>query len=242
MAFARRRSRSRRSEPQSVSRESRFIGERGYYPSWARRNEGFFFGPSGGWLFQRTLFTAGESHRSFALFYASNNPVIDQVIVWLPMRRFPILGQLPSVIHRERQLALNDLEHFRLVCFGQDCRLTSAGSSRIGLATKSVVHEQGLWPEHWLLKCPSCGAGVGPDLAHISAAAIIDKWRTLGQPQLQDPGAAPEFEETPPIRDLPAWAKKSKPYELELAYIGQQLWSDIPSFLTAMTEASQCSR
>jgi hypothetical protein len=76
-----------------------FIGEDGYYPQWARR--------SGRWVFQRTLVeTGGILFGGIARLHAAEVAVSDQMIVWVPPTRLPILGALPSAIHRERQQAL----------------------------------------------------------------------------------------------------------------------------------------
>src|SRR5713101_2655894 len=90
-----------------------FIGEDGYYPQWARR--------SGRWVFQRTLVVTGMIFGDIARLHAMEVAVSDQMIVWAPPTRLPILGALPSAIHRERQQALGALGRLRLVCYGENC-------------------------------------------------------------------------------------------------------------------------
>ena len=77
-----------------------FIGERGFYPSWARG--------AARWVFQRTTITIGQIGADMARIHAMEVPVSEQFVVWAPPTRLPILGALPSAVHRERQQALHN--------------------------------------------------------------------------------------------------------------------------------------
>lgn len=206
-----------------------FIGEGGYYPHWARR--------SGRWLFQRTPIVIGQTGADMARFHAVEVPVSDQFVVWAPPTRLPILGALPSAIHRERQQALDELSRLRLVCYGGKCSAPKPGSSSCGMAPTSVIKESGVQPDKWLLLCPTCGASVGPDIASISPGPLISHWQSIGRPRLENPGAGWNLQSVPAIVDLPEWVSHSQPSHFELAYLGQQMWPNIERMLAAMTES-----
>ena len=205
-----------------------FIGESGYYPKWA--------GSSGRWVFQRTLITVGQILGDIARLDAAQVPVSDQIIVWAPRLRLPILSLMPSKIHNERQMAVDQLRGFALVCYGDQCHAPKPGTSYLnGLQPTTVIRENGIYPEQWLLFCPFCGARVGPDLGLISAMPLVTHWLSLGRPPLENPGAAAILKSAPAITDFPNWIQKLEPSHLELAYVGQQMWPDIEKMLAAMT-------
>jgi len=208
----------------------RFIGENGYYPRWARR--------SGRWVFQRTLIVIGQMLGDIARLHAMEVAVSDQVVVWSPPTRLPILGALPSAVHRERQQALSELQRLRLVCYGDKCGAPKPGSGSDGMAANSAIRELGVQPDKWLLVCPFCGASVGPDVACMTGEPLKRRWELIGRPRLENPGAGAGIQSAAEIVDLARWISSSEPSHLELAYLGQQMWSDIGSMLTAMTENS----
>jgi hypothetical protein len=206
-----------------------FIGEHGFYPPWARG--------SGRWLFQRPLIVVGQLLGDTARIHALEVPASTQVIVWSPVGRFPLMSLFPSRIHRERQAAIGELRRFALVCYGDQCGSPKPGGSYTqGLHPGAVIEELGLYPEKWLLHCPVCGASVGPDLGIIKASPLVSRWRLLRNPTLENPGAAKGIRSAPPIGDLEKWIHHDGPSPLELAYVGQQMWSNIASMLAAMND------
>ena len=52
---------------------------------------------------------------------------------------------------------------------------------------------------------------------------------------MDNPWASWDFKAPPPVTDLTAWDRDSAP--LELAYLGQQLWTDIPAMCDAFDSA-----
>ena len=208
-----------------------FIAENGYYPRWGRG--------SGRWVFQRTLIVTGQMVGDIARLHAMEVAVSKQVVVWSPPTRLPILSALPSAVHRERQQALSELQRSRLVCYGDKCRAPKPGSGSDGMAASSVIRESGVQPDKWLLVCPFCGASVGPDIADMAGEPLIRRWESVGRPRLENPGAGAGIQSAAEVVDLPQWIGRSQPSHLELAYLGQQIWLDIESMLTAMTESSR---
>jgi hypothetical protein len=104
------------------------------------------------------------------------------------------------------------------------------------MSGSSVIREFGVQPDKWLLICPRCGASAGPDIAAITSEPLIRRWRSVGQPRLENPGAGWNIQSAAPVVDLPQWIELSKPSPLELAYLGQQIWPHIEDMLAAMTE------
>lgn len=204
-----------------------FIGESGYYPRWARGSER--------WVFQRTTIVIGKVGAEMATLHAMDVPVANQVVVWVPPTRLPILGSLPSAIHRERQQALDELGRLRLVCYGDKCDAAKPGSASNGLATTSVIKESGVQPDKWVLLCPKCGATVGPDIASMVAGPLVRRWESVGRPRLENPGAGWNLQPAAAVVDLPEWIERCQPSHFELAYLGQQIWSNIEGMLDAMT-------
>ena len=207
-----------------------FIGEDGYYPEWARG--------SGRWLFQRTLIVVGQLLGGIAQMHAAQVPASEQLIVWSPQRRLPLIGSMPNAIHQERQRALRELHSFNLVCYGNDCNAPKPGCGCTnGLEPSQIIRESGVKPEDWLLQCPSCGSSVGPDLGLIITESLISRWVSLGRPSLENPGAAAGIKSAPPVTDLPHWIQDFDPSHLELAYVGQQMWRDISTMLSDMNSS-----
>lgn len=205
-----------------------YIGENGFYPEWARG--------SGRWLFQRTLIVMGRLLGDIARIHALEVPASTQIIVWSPRPRLPVLNLLPSRIHQERQIALQELRRFTLVCYGEHCDSPKPGGSHTkGLNPGAVIDEIGLYPENWFLRCPSCGECVGPDLGLIDTTSLIARWNILRKPILEHPGAAKGIKSAQPIVDLNNWIQTTDPSPLELAYLGQQMWPDIGTLMDAMS-------
>jgi len=205
-----------------------FIGERGFYPRWTRG--------SARWVFQRTTIVIGQMGADMARLHAMEVPVSDQYVVWAPPTRLPILGALPSAVHRERQQALDELSRLSLVCYGDKCSAPKPGSCSSGMAPASVIKESGVQPDKWLLLCPECGASVGPDISSISVGPLIRHWESVGRPRLENPGAGWNLQPAAAVVDLPQWIERSQPSHFELAYLGPQMWSNIEIMLAAMTE------
>jgi hypothetical protein len=214
---------------QSEIGEIPFIGERGFYPRWARG--------SARWVFQRTTIIIGQMGADMARIHAMEVPVADQYVVWVPPTRLPILGALPSAVHQERQQALNELSCLKLVCYGEECGAPKPGSCSYGMSPDSVVKESGVQPDKWLLRCPKCGASVGPDISSISAGPLIRRWESVGRPRLEDPGAGWNLQPRAAVVDLPQWIERSKPSHFELAYFGPQMWPNIETMFASMAEA-----
>jgi hypothetical protein len=205
-----------------------FIGENGYYPRWA--------GDSGRWVFQRTIVIIGQMLGNIAKLHAMEVPVSEQVIAWCPPRRLPLIGSLPSAVHRERQQALSELQQLTLVCYGEGCTAPKPGTHATSMTVSSVLKEHGVQPNQWLLVCPLCGASVGPDLGVITSDAIVTRWDAVGRPALENPGAGAGIRSAAPVTDLPNWIAQLDPNAFELAYLGQQLWPDIVSMLRDMLD------
>jgi hypothetical protein len=199
-----------------------FIGENGFYPSWAQG--------AGRWIFQRTLVSVGGLMSGMAEIAAQNVPGADQIIVWVPRRGRIMRYIFPRLLHEERQNALYQLLGFPLRCYGKGCALSSSSPQQV----QSMVSELGLRPEQWLLSCHYCGGLVGPDLEPISADKIIYHWQEEGCPALDNPGASSLFKSAPVVSNLVDWISQNEPSHLELAYLGQQLWPDIKSMLDSM--------
>ncbi len=205
-----------------------FIGENGYYPSWARGSRR--------WLFQRTLIVMGQMLGPIAQLRAMEVPISEQVIIWCPPRRLPLVGSLPSAVHRERQSAFGELQRLTLVCYGERCTAPKPGTHASGMPVSSVIREQGVQPDQWLLVCPLCGASVGPDLGPVTRDAVIARWEAAGRPALENPGAGAGIRSAAAVTDLPHWIAQLDPSSFELAYLGQQLWPDILSMLQDMPD------
>ena len=206
-----------------------FIGERRFYPWWTRG--------IGRWVFQRTTITIGRIGADMTQIHAMEVPVSNQFVVWAPPTRLPILGSLPSAVHRERQQALHELSRLTLVCYGSNCSAPKPGACSRGLKPVKVINESGVQPNNWLLLCPKCGASVGPDISTISAVPLVRRWESLGRPRLDNPGAGWNLQPPPAVVDLPQWMNRSQPSHLELAYFGSQMWPSIESMLAAMAPA-----
>src|SRR5206468_70501 len=102
---------------------------------------------------------------------------------------------------------------------------------------QGLVAESGLRPEQWSLRCPMCGGQIGPDLDPILEAPILKRWEEVGRPVLDCPAAGAVFEPSATIVDLRAWIQGMKPSNLEMAYLGQQLWPDVERMLDALMTA-----
>ncbi len=197
-----------------------FIGENGFYPRWARR---------GDWVFQRTLVSVSSMH-GLAELAAADVSGSQQAIVWVPQRG--ILSRLIRAnIHNERFQALNLLCHMRLSCYARGCVLSWTRFGGPYAIARSCVTEDGIYPENWRLSCALCGGVVGPYLSHVHPDPIIRRWEASGKPRLENPCASLLFRSVERIGDLPGWIRENEPSNLELAYLGQQMWPNIGSML-----------
>ena len=159
----------------------------------------------------------------FAELVAAQVPSAQQIIVWVPPRRWLFDGWSFASIHTERQRALAQLSELTFRCYGNECDLKLDNS----YAVRTLVHENGLKPEQWYLMCPRCGGTVGPDLTLVNPTGIIRRWNKVGKPALENPAASAVFKSAPAISDVPTWIQTSDPSHLELAYLGQQMWRSI---------------
>ena len=145
-----------------------FIGEGGYYPHWARR--------SGRWLFQRTPIVIGQTGADMARFHAVEVPVSDQFVVWAPPTRLPILGALPSAIHRERQQALDELSRLRLVCYGGKCGAPKPRSLPAAWHLRRSLRSPASSQTSGCCSVPHAVQALGP----ISQASLLDRSYATG--------------------------------------------------------------
>lgn len=203
-----------------------FVGERGFYPKWAAG--------SGRWIFQRTLVSVGGLMAGYAELVASRTPGSDQVIVWVPQGGGLIRRIVPGILERERQRALNKLSSFSHRCYGAECSLDIITPQQ----AQSLLHEFHVDPAQWRLGCPSCSGQVGPNLEVVSAGPILERWDQLYRPPLDNPVASATFKAAPQVSDLERWVSDNDPSHLELAYLGQQLWSDTGEMLQYLASAT----
>lgn len=201
-----------------------FIGQDDYYPPWAKY--------SGRWVFQRTLVSVGGVMAGFAELSAESVPAAKQVIVWAPQRRGFLDRFSPLKIHRERENAIGELSELHFLCYGSECKLKLESP----MAVRKFVREYGIHPEEWTLNCPQCGGIVGPDLASMTADAILLQWEKIYRPPLDNPAASAAFKSAPIVVDLTAWIQKNEPSHLELAYFGQQMWPRIAEMFDALAD------
>jgi len=189
-----------------------FVGENNFYPNWAKRSS---------WIFQRTLVCiSSDPNRFIAESHVERVPTASEVIVWVPGPR----GLFNfGAVDRERDLAVGRLARFRMRCYGNECDLSPYSNA----AVKALVRERSVWPQDWNLACPRCGAVAGPDIAGVRPEPIIERWKNIGRPVLENPGASPLFRSAPKVRDLPEWMGRTEPSHLELCYVAQQMWPDI---------------
>jgi hypothetical protein len=202
-----------------------FIGEDGYYPPWAKGR--------GQWVFQRTLVALGGLMAGAAELAAQQVPSAGQVIVWVPQRRGLLRRIDFSAMQAERQIALHELWTMDFLCYGDGCDLEIRRPSGIA----QLIEERGIAPEHWHLSCPECGAVAGPNLTPVTADGILKQWHKAGRPKLESPSASRLFKAATPISDLAKWVEAGDPSHLELAYVGQQMWSNISAMLDDLKKA-----
>ncbi len=205
-----------------------FIGEGGFYPSWARH--------SGRWLFQRTLIALGGPWGGMGQLHAAQTLAAQQILVWCPAKRSFASLWGSSKMHEERQRAREELDLVRLVCYNDSCDAPKPGSGKF-LEPGTVIEEQGIAPEKWVLRCSRCRNVVGPDLAIVNVTLIVRQWFSLGKPPLENPGAGPEWQSAPVINDLEKWSETSDPSHLELAYVGQQMWPNLETMWSALEDS-----
>jgi hypothetical protein len=60
---------------------------------------------------------------------------------------------------------------------------------------------------------------------------VLAQWHKVGRPKLENPSAGRFWRSAAPISDLQDWIKRLEPSQLELAYLGQQMWQDISMML-----------
>lgn len=203
-----------------VSRGIPFVGEDSYYPPWAksRREQ---------WVFQRTLVAVEGLMAGAAELAALQVPSAGQVIVWVPRRRglFSCINSFK--MHTARQSALHQLWTMEFLCYGNGCDLGIAILS----VTVLLIDERGIAPEQWHFSCPRCGGVAGPDLTPVTPDGVLRRWEKVGRPKLENPSASRLFKSAAPISDLAKCIQTLEPSHLGLAYIGQQMWSDISAML-----------
>ncbi len=203
-----------------------FIGEDGFYPPWTQG--------TGRWVLQRVLTTVrGILGQTDAL---AKHAVSDEGLVWVPPH-----GGVRAVFARfgrsaEAKRALDELQRIPLLCSGCEWLGSQPNvfEGEVALAGSFFLSAPGSKPRpaNWRLRCPDCGAIVGPVLDNLDIDIVLRRWRTVGQPRLDSPAAAPMIQSVAPIQDLEQWINKYEPMENELAYVGQQLWSRFADFIS----------
>lgn len=193
----------------------KFIGEDGFYPKWAIGK--------GRWVHQRVLVITGTS----SLFNPPPPPEASRWMVWVPPKR-SLLGLRPITENEEARLASEELNNIPFVC-------TSCGWA--GTGNKFYCEGK---PINWILLCPECNVQVEPKLGGIDSNVIVSQWFRLGRPTLEMPGAARLIVSTKPITDLSNWIKSYDPMPNELAYVGQQLWSNFATFIAEAQRLDSC--
>jgi hypothetical protein len=201
----------------------RFVGEDGFYPAWAQG--------SGRWIFQRTLISVGGPLEGYAELVAARVRVADSVVVWAPLRRLAWGAASQADLRHEYALAVGELLGVKLRCYGSDCLIDVEMSGLLRVR----IPENGGYPEDWRLICPRCGRGqLGPDLEPVRAEPLVNRWRALGRPSLDNPGAGACFASVPRVTELDEWIRANEPSHLELAYLGQQMWPDLVSMFASL--------
>ena len=201
----------------------RFIGEDGYYPKWAQGK--------GRWVVQRVFTTAEEFMAKID--YLAKPAIADEGVVWVPPRGG--VNGLASIFNQsaESWRALYELQYIPFVCSMQYDRCNWKGfQPRVWLYGSSPR------PMFWRVRCPKCGSIAFPDIADLDYDIIINRWKSLGRPALDNPAAAKMIVSVKPVYDFKKWIENFKPMETELAYVGQQLWPNLAHFLKDAKKAS----
>ena len=194
-----------------------FIGQNGYYPPWCKGN--------GQWVLQRVLTTVKGS---LAQTDEVCRPDISyRSLLWAPPRGG--LRRLTNVFRRaqEAAAALYEVQFIPFIC--PTCNWN--GNWPLIYARSGSQSR----PMYWLLRCPSCSGNVEPDISGLDTQVIIKKWEANGRPILDPPASAMSLRSVKPIYDLRKWTSSVElpPYDNELAYVGQQLWTSLAAFLQA---------
>lgn len=147
-----------------------FIGEDGYYPSWAK----------GRWVHQRVLTTVRGMEQQIDEW--SRPSVSYESLIWAPS--FGLLGRVFPALRplSEADKALEEVQRINLVC--PRCNWTGL---QPGIVTGEVFGITGGGPSCWVLRCPECGRfpeGSGspdrhilePDISKINAKLILKRW------------------------------------------------------------------
>lgn len=194
-----------------------FIGENGFYPSWAKGN--------GRWVLQRVLTTGGLGGLITQIDNLAKPSVANEALIWVPPNGLRRLFQTGG---REATRALLELMNTPLICEKSDW---SKDWSTFTPSFEIKPDDHG--PRDWRVRCPLCHSLVGPNLFNLSPERIIERWKAKGKPALDDPSAASLIANSNPIKDLEEWIQKFKPMKTELAYVGQQLWANLSDFISA---------
>ena len=194
-----------------------------YYPNWTKGD--------GRWVQQR-VFTTVEGFLS-QVDSLAKPAVADEGLIWAPPRGgFKGLFSIFDIFDRsgEAARALYELQYIPLVC---------SACTWEGRHPTLEVSLSNPRPMFWRVRCPECGNIAGPDIDDLDLDTILQRWKAMDRPRLEQPGAARSIRSIAPIRDLEAWLSSFGPMVNELSYVGQQLWPNLALFLQ---EAKQSNR
>ena len=146
---------------------------------------------------------------------------IVEPLIWAPPRGG--LKSLFSIFARygEAARALDEVQFIPLVC--SKCTWE-------GYRPHIFVRPR---PKDWMVRCPKCSQIVVPDIDYLNLDLILKQWEVKGKPRLDPPAAAASLRSARPILNLEEWLERFNPMENELAYVGQQLWSNLAHFFEA---------
>lgn len=194
----------------------KFIGEDGFYPKWAQGE--------GRWVCQRVLVITGHSN----WFNLPPPPESERTLVWVPPKSgFLGLGKISP--DEEASRASMELRQIPFKCLR--CGWQGMGNE---LTCTNPIYQY--------LICPECLNNIDPDLRALSTEVIVNQWDKLGRPCLEMPAAASNLIGTKPIDNLPNWITSFQPMTNELAYVGQQLWSNFASFIRDVQKLEEAQR
>ncbi|MDA8217651.1 MAG: PQQ-binding-like beta-propeller repeat protein [Dehalococcoidales bacterium] len=185
----------------------KFVGEDGWYPDWARGE--------GRWVSQKVLHV--RAHGGY-LFEMTLTDWYKNRLVWVPPRP-GFLGRRRISVQEEASRARAEASRLLLWC--PTCGWRGQGREA-GVSGYAPV---------WKPKCPECAEDLLPDLCQLDREAIVEMWETRGKPALEPPHASMELASVMPISDLRQRLSFREWSGEELAYVGQQLWPDLASFL-----------
>lgn len=187
-----------------------FIGQNGFYPSWARTQ--------GRWVLQRVFTTVIGLDQQ--LDEISRPDISFESLLWIPPKVNFKRAFLRSV--NEGSIALAELHYIPLIC------------SRCNggwVHPRILITDESIGPEGWRLRCPEHSCLVGPDVQPLRRDVMIQRWLSIGRPLLDNPSAATSIKSVGPVINLEEWIHRFQPMDLELAYVGQQLWPTFSEFI-----------